>query len=103
MQIIGKIVGINTSDGMLNLAIVDQENTPWNLKSSLDFTFQIAHVYIFEVEKNFKERISYAVEKYQAVSDLALEESDKILRQFFPTSPYSLEGVCYTHLRARET
>ena len=91
MQLIGKIVGINTSDGMLNLAIVDQENAPWNLKASLDFSFQIGHVYIFEVEKNYKVLISYTVEKYQAVSDLALEEKDRILRLFFPVSPYSLE------------
>ncbi|MDE5546841.1 MAG: HD domain-containing protein [Anaeroplasmataceae bacterium] len=91
MQIIGKVVAINTSDGMANLSIVDQENAPWNIKASLELTFQIGHVYIFEVEKNLKERISYVVEKYEAVQNLSIEENDRFLRMFYPSSPYSLE------------
>lgn len=91
MQIIGKVVGINTSDGMSNLSIVDQDNAPWNIKASLDLTFQIGYVYIFEVKKNFKERISYVVEEYQSVHDLSMEENDRILRMFYPGSPYTLE------------
>lgn len=91
MQIIGKVVAINTSDGMANLSIVDQENAPWNIKASLELTFQIGHVYIFEVEKNLKERISYVVDTYQAVKDLSTDENDRILRLFYPSAPYSLK------------
>lgn len=91
MQIIGKVVAINTSDGMANLSIVDKENAPWNIKASLELVFQIGHVYIFEVAKNFGERISYVVEEYQAVKDLDIDQMDTIFRMFYPTSPYSLE------------
>ena len=91
MEIIGKVVAMNTSDGMENLSVLDQEGEAYNLKTSLDSVFQIGHIYIFEVKKNLGERISYIVESYQAVMDLSLKESDAILRKFYPGASYSLE------------
>ncbi|MDE6656606.1 MAG: HD domain-containing protein [Anaeroplasmataceae bacterium] len=91
MEIIGKVVAMNTSDGMENLSVLDQEGEAYNLKTSLDSVFQIGHIYIFEVKKNIGERISYIVESYQAVMDLSLKESDAILRKFYPDASYSLE------------
>lgn len=91
MQIIGKVVAINTSDGMSNLSIVDHENAPWNIKAPLDQNFQIGYVYIFELKKSFKERISYLVEEFQSVDALSIEENDRILRMFYPGAPFSLE------------
>ena len=33
MKIIGKILGINTSDNMINLLIVDKDAIQWNIKT----------------------------------------------------------------------
>ncbi|MDE7263088.1 MAG: HD domain-containing protein [Anaeroplasmataceae bacterium] len=91
MEIIGKVAAINTSDGLSNLSIVDQEGTLWNIKAPLDKIFYIGHVYIFTVKKNIGERVSYLVEGVQSVEELPIKESDQLLRRFFPKSPYTLE------------
>ena len=91
MQIVGKVVAMNTSDGLLNLSVVDEEKVPWNLKANLEESFQIGHVYIFEVSQSFKERVSYTIESYQAVSDLDMVSSDTYLRKFYAGSPIPLE------------
>ncbi len=91
MQIVGKVVAMNTSDGLLNVSIVDEAKETWNLKANLEEPFQIGHIYIFEVSQSFKERISYTIESYQAVSDLDMTSSDAYLRKFYAGSPISLE------------
>ncbi|MDE6584805.1 MAG: HD domain-containing protein [Anaeroplasmataceae bacterium] len=91
MQIIGKVLTMNTSDGMLNLQVADEQQKNWNIKASLDYHFLIGYVYIFEISQTNKERLSYIVESYQSVEDLSLEESDQILRKFFPEAPLSLK------------
>ncbi|MDE7161452.1 MAG: HD domain-containing protein [Anaeroplasmataceae bacterium] len=91
MQIVGKVVAMNTSDGLLNVSILDEAKETWNLKAKLEVPFQIGHIYIFEVSQSFKERISYTIESYQAVSDLDMTSSDAYLRKFYAGSPISLE------------
>lgn len=91
MEIIGKISAINTSDGLSNLSVFDEEGTLWNIKASLDMIFQIGHIYLFQVKKNIGERVSYFVTEYQSLEKLSIEKNDEILRKFFPTSPFTLE------------
>ena len=91
MQIVGKVVSINTSDGLLNLSVIDEENANWNIKSNVEEVFRIGHIYIFEVKQSCKERVCYTVESYKAVSDLDIEPADHYLRKFYAGSPLSLE------------
>ncbi|MBD5390488.1 HD domain-containing protein [bacterium] len=91
MQIVGKVLTMNTSDGLLNLSVVDEEGTNWNLKANQEDTFLIGHVYIFEVKTNYKERVSYFVESSQAVSELDVKSADTYLRKFYAGAPISLE------------
>lgn len=95
MQIIGKVLTMNTSDGLLNLSVVDEEGGNWNLKADPENGFLIGHVYIFEVKTNYKERVSYFVEQYQAVSDLDMKQADLYLRKFYAGAPISLEEAIH--------
>ena len=100
MKVVGKIVGINTSDGLFNLLIVDQNEETYNLKTELN-TFVVGKVYEFEVEMNVGERISYSILKYINVEDLNYKKTDEILRNFLPSSPISLEEattVVYSYI-----
>lgn len=91
MRLIGKVVAINTSDGMHNISIIDEDELSYNLKASIDVNFLIGHVYVFEVKKNYGERISYQIEEYVKVDSLEISEADNILRKFFAHSELSLE------------
>ena len=91
MQIDGKVVALNTSDGLLNLAVLDAEENTWNIKAPLDKEFKVGHVYRFDFQKVMKDRVSYTLESYQAVNSFSIELQDEILRKFYPQSPISLE------------
>lgn len=91
MRLIGKVVAINTSDGMHNISIIDEDELSYNLKASLDIDFLIGHVYVFEVKKNYGERVSYQIEEFIKVDSLEMADADNILRKFFPYSDLSLE------------
>lgn len=91
MRLIGKVVAINTSDGMHNISIIDEDELSYNLKASLDIDFLIGHVYVFEVKKNYGERVSYQIEEFIKVDSLEMADADNILRKFFPYSNLSLE------------
>lgn len=91
MELYGKVVALNTSDGLQNLAVTDEDGNTWNLKAPLEETFLLGHVYKFQCEKIIKERISYSVITYIAIESFDIEEQDKILRKFFPASPLTLQ------------
>lgn len=90
MELDGKVVALNTSDGLQNVAVVDEEGNTWNFKAELQEVFEIGHVYRFQCNKVVKERVSYTIQAYHAVEDFELAEQDSILRRFFAGSPISL-------------
>ncbi len=91
MQIDGKVVALNKSDGLFNLAVVDETDNLWNIKAELNEKFEIGHVYRLQFQKIVKERISYVLESYEAISSFSIEEQDEILRKFYPGAPISLQ------------
>lgn len=92
MKIIGKILGMNSSDGMINISVADDLKQLYNIKASLEVAsnFKIGHVYSFEVKENIGERVSYLLLESVDIDDLDCVNSDSILRQFFNSSPMSL-------------
>lgn len=92
MLFIGKISGINTSDGKINLLVVDKDKNQINLKIKDDNNLVLGHVYAFEYEEiQGKERHSYNVISYKEVRELPLTLMDETLRNFYKSSPLSLE------------
>ena len=95
MRIIGKITGMNTSDGLINLNVSDEKQTQYNVKTTISTGSELINgkIYVFEVEKVFGERISHQLTNVTAVDDLPLEERNTILRNFLPSAIMSLEEL----------
>lgn len=90
MKIIGRIIGINTSDSMINLLVTDKNNEAYNIKTKLDSSvFKINNVYEFDVEEVTRERVSYFLVSYQLIESTS--SNDGILRDFYKEAPLSLE------------
>lgn len=93
MEIIAKVMGINTSDGLINLTVQDVDKNQYNIKASMNSAslFSVGYIYSFIVEKVVAERISYQLIEFTKAEDLNLEASNEVLRGFLPSSPMSLE------------
>ena len=93
MEIIGKVLGMNSSDGMINVAVSDPSKQIFNIKCSHEAAsmFKIGRIYKFNVDQVFGERISYQLINAYDAENLDSVETDKILRSFLNTSPLSLE------------
>lgn len=93
MKIIGKILGMNSSDNMINLSVGDDLKQVYNIKANYEdaANLKIGRVYTFEVQQQFGERLSYLLIEYKDVEELEFNDSDSILRQFFAASPMTLE------------
>ena len=91
MKIIGKILGINTSDNMINLLIVDKDAIQWNIKTEAVEQFTVGYVYVFEVQQIVGERVSYQLINYTSLNSLPMEQADEIFRSFYPQAPVSLK------------
>ena len=92
MLFIGKISQMNTSDGRINLLVIDKNENQLNLKIKSDEKILLGHVYAFEYEKQEGERVSYLVKSYQEVEELPLTLMDETLRDFYKLSKISLEN-----------
>lgn len=93
MEIIGKVLGMNTSDGMINIAVGDENKQIFNIKCSYEESglFKIGKIYKFIVEQVIAERVSYQMIQAYDVDKLECDETDKILRSFLNSAPISLE------------
>ena len=91
MIFIGKIAGINTSDGKLNLLVLDKDKNQMNLKVKDGGSLELGKVYAFEYDEVKGERTSYHVKSYKEVNELPLTLMDETLRNFYKASPVSLE------------
>ena len=70
MELLGKVVASNVSDGLQNLAITDEMGNTWNLKAPLEETFKLNYIYKFQSNKVIKERVSYTIESYLSIDNL---------------------------------
>ena len=95
MQIIGKISGINTSDNMINILVVDNNNVSYNLKINQEDgkAFVINEVYEFTVLVKEGERTQYFIEKYRSILDFKFEDKNKSLRDFYNSAPVDLVSL----------
>ena len=92
MLFVGKVSGINTSDGRLNLLVVDKNKEQMNLKVKGDSQISIGKVYAFEYDEvKGSERNSYVVKSYKEVTELPLTLMNETLRDFYKAAPISLE------------
>lgn len=92
MFLIGKVTGINTSDGMFNLAVEDKDNNLFNLKISTEAgeSIKITDVYEFECTLDNRDgRVRYNVEKFTNVREFEYEKKRETMREFFKSSPIS--------------
>ena len=77
MLFIGKISQMNTSDGRLNLLVVDKNDTTINLKIKADSGVVLGRVYAFEYEViQGQERNTFNVLSYKEVDELPLSLMD---------------------------
>ena len=95
MELIGKITGINTSDGMCNIAVLDEAGNLTHLKLGTEESKSLKNgdVYKFLYNVVEGERVSNFIYSVKSINDLELEEKDTILRAFFPNSPIILEDA----------
>ena len=92
MLFIGKVSQINTSDGRLNLLVIDKNEASINLKIQADSGIVLGRVYAFEYEVvEGQERNTFNVKSYQQVEELPLTLMDETLRDFYKSSPLTLE------------
>ena len=93
MHIIGKVSSINTSDNVLNLGVYDKDKNGINLKIEANAAVGIAIglVYDFEYKVFEGERVSYWVTSFEAVESFETFKKDEVLRNFYPSSPISIE------------
>ena len=92
----GKIKGINTSDGMLNILVTLGDGTDINVKTEAkNDDIKIGYIYKLRVGRhNNSERAVFYLFEYQAVSAMDdLSEVDKAYRIFDSSCPYSLEEL----------
>ncbi|MBR6072655.1 MAG: HD domain-containing protein [Acholeplasmatales bacterium] len=95
MLIIGKISGINTNDGMINVLVNDGKGAIYNLKTDQETgkKFSISDVYEFDVEVKEGERTQYFILSYKSIMDFSFEEKNQSLRDFYVSAPYSVKEL----------
>ena len=92
MLFVGKVAGMNSSDGRINLLVTDKNKVQMNLKINDENGIALGKVYAFEYDViDKKERTSYIVKSFKEVSELPLTLMDETLRDFYKSSPISLE------------
>ncbi len=92
MELMAKVVGMNTSDGLVNLNAVDKDSNMFNLKvNSIDAqAIKLGHTYIFNYDIiDGLERKSYNVLSFTEITELDFSLADEALRAFYPGSPIS--------------
>lgn len=91
--IIAKVLGINTSDGVLNLLVDTENHEKMNIKvdSEYEGVIQINQIYQFNlIVKEGTERTQYIMESFKDINSYELEDLDEVLRKFQSTSKMSL-------------
>ena len=93
MNVIGKIIGINTSDGLINLTVEDKNKEIFNLKISSIYAekFKINDVFSFECNLDNRDgRIRYNIDSFKGINEFEFDDKANALHDFYKSSPYSL-------------
>lgn len=96
MELMAKILGMNTSDGLYNLMVSDSDEQIHHLKISSDMAdgVKLGHTYLFHYSvQEGTERNTFIVSSFEEITELPLEEQDEALRQFYPQAPLSLRDA----------
>lgn len=94
MELMAKVSGINTSDGIYNLSVFDKDNNGYHLKITTDkvLNIKLGHTYLFTCEqKANKDKNYYYVIAYKDILTLPFLQKDEALRMFYNKAPISLE------------
>lgn len=93
MKIIGKIIGINSSDGLINLSVEDNKKEVYNLKISTLHVecFKVMDVFEFECTLDNRDgRVRYNIDSYKNVREFDFKEKVESLTDFYKSSPFKL-------------
>ncbi len=93
MELMAKVMGINTSDGIYNILVVNEKNETFNLKispSMIDL-IKVGGLYKFIYTAQYGGRMANMVTEVEQPNQLSLESSNEALRKFFPSAPISME------------
>lgn len=96
MELMAKILGMNTSDGLYNLMVSDSDEQTHHLKISSDMAdgVKLGHTYLFHYSvQEGTERNTFIVSSFEEITELPLEKQDEALRQFYPQAPLSLRDA----------
>ncbi len=85
MKIIGKILGMNTSDGCMNVSVVTDKNEVYNIKTKGNTSLNIGHLYEFDVEVSCGERTSYLLQEVHSI--IEKDNAYEVYKSFFPVAP----------------
>lgn len=93
MFVIGKVIGINTSDNLFNIVVEDVEKKTFNLKIEEENgkNIRINETYEFELKVLDGERIHYYITSYTNAKEFEFKKKSDTLRHFYNSSPLSLE------------
>ncbi|MCR5647448.1 MAG: HD domain-containing protein [Acholeplasmatales bacterium] len=94
MVVIGKIIGINTSDGLINLTVEDKNKEIFNLKISSIYADKFKATDVFEFEctlDNRDGRVRYNIDSFKNVRDFEYEAKADALHSFYKSAPFSIK------------
>ena len=94
MELIAKVTGINISDDITNLTVIDKDKNVYNLKINNPDKIIKEHSYIFNyhVVKGIERNTNY-IDDFKEITELGLKDQDNDLRMFYNQSPISLEDA----------
>ena len=94
MELIAKVTGINISDDITNLTVIDKDKNVYNLKINNPDKIIKEHSYIFNyhVVKGTERNTNY-IDDFKEITELGLKDQDNDLRMFYNQSPISLEDA----------
>ena len=94
MKVIGKIVGINSSDGLINLTVEDKNKEVYNLKISNIYAdkFKVTDVFEYECTLDNRDgRVRYNIESFKNIKDFEYEDKAEALHSFYKSAPFSIK------------
>ena len=89
MDLIAMVKGINESDELANITVVDDKGNVYNLKFvDYDNNLQKEHTYLFNYHAvEGSERVANIIDSYKEITELPFEQEDSALRLFYAKSP----------------
>jgi len=89
MDLIAMVKGINESDDLANITVVDKDGTVYNLKFlNYNNSLQKEHTYLFNYHTvEGSERVANIIDSYKEITELPFEQEDSALRLFYAKSP----------------